>query len=58
MPLLRRVLLALCASLIAFAACAADQPAAPTTSYLLKADRVFDARSEQDALRLGGAGTG
>ncbi|HEY6517087.1 MAG TPA: amidohydrolase family protein [Steroidobacteraceae bacterium] len=47
MPLLRRVLLALCASLIAFSACAADEPAAPTTSYLLKADRVFDARSEQ-----------
>ncbi|HEY1889123.1 MAG TPA: amidohydrolase family protein [Steroidobacteraceae bacterium] len=47
MPLLRRVLLVLCASLVAFAACAADEPAAPTTSYLLKADRVFDARSEQ-----------
>jgi imidazolonepropionase-like amidohydrolase len=46
MPL-RRVLLALCASLLAFAASAADQPAAPTTSYLLKADRVFDARSEK-----------
>jgi imidazolonepropionase-like amidohydrolase len=47
MSLLRRVLLVLCASLVAFAACAADEPAAPTTSYLLKADRVFDARSEQ-----------
>ena len=47
MPLLRRVLLALCASLIAFSACAADEPTAPTTRYLLKADRVFDARSEQ-----------
>jgi len=44
---LRRVLLALCASLLACAAGAADAPAAPTTSYLLKADRVFDARSEQ-----------
>lgn len=44
---LRRVLLALGASLLAFAANAADQPAPPTTSYLLKADRVFDARSEQ-----------
>jgi imidazolonepropionase-like amidohydrolase len=43
---MRRVLLALCASLLAFAASAADPPAAPTTSYLLKADRVFDARSE------------
>ena len=28
------------------AAVAADQPAAPATTYLLKADRVFDARSE------------
>ena len=43
----RRVLLALCASCLAFAASAAEQAAAPTTSYLLKADRVFDARSEQ-----------
>ena len=42
---LRKLLLALCASLLAFAANAADKPA-PTTSYLLKADRVFDARSE------------
>jgi len=46
MPL-RRILLALCASLLACAAGAADEPAAPATSYLLKADRVFDARSEQ-----------
>jgi len=45
MPL-RRLLLAVCASLLAFAAAAADKPA-PTTSYLLKADRVFDARSER-----------
>lgn len=44
---LRRVLLALCASLLAGAAGAADEPAAPTPSYLLTADRVFDARSEQ-----------
>jgi imidazolonepropionase-like amidohydrolase len=45
MPL-RNLLLALCASWIALAASAADMPA-PTTTYLLKADRVFDARSEQ-----------
>ena len=44
---LRKLLLASCASLFALAAAAADQPAAPTTSYLLKADRVFDARSER-----------
>ena len=44
---LRKLLLAACASLIAVAAGAADEPAAPTTSYLLKADRVFDSRSEQ-----------
>jgi imidazolonepropionase-like amidohydrolase len=43
---LRKLLLALCTSLLALAASAADKPA-PTTSYLLKADRVFDARSEQ-----------
>ena len=42
---LRKLSLALCASLLAFAARAADQPP-PATSYLLKADRVFDARSE------------
>ena len=46
MPL-RKLLLALCASLLATAAGAADEPAPPATSYLLKADRVFDARSEQ-----------
>ena len=46
MPL-RSFLLALCASLPALAAGAAEQPAAPATTYLLKADRVFDARSEQ-----------
>src|SRR5512146_2211996 len=44
MPL-RKLPLVLCASLLA--ASAAGKPAAPTTSYLLKADRVFDARSEQ-----------
>jgi imidazolonepropionase-like amidohydrolase len=44
---LRKLLLAACASLIAVAAGAADEAAAPTTSYLLKADRVFDSRSEQ-----------
>ena len=43
---LRTLPLALCASLLAFAAGAADNPA-PTTSYLLKTDRVFDARSER-----------
>ena len=43
---LRKLPLALCASLLALAANAADAPA-PGTSYLLKADRVFDARSEQ-----------
>jgi imidazolonepropionase-like amidohydrolase len=44
---LRKLLLALCASLLALTASAADPPAAPpTTSYLLKADRIFDARSE------------
>jgi imidazolonepropionase-like amidohydrolase len=42
----RKLLLALCTSLFAFAAAAAAGPA-PTASYLLKADRVFDARSEQ-----------
>jgi len=44
---LRNLLLALCASLLTLSAGAAEKPAAPTTSYLLKADRVFDARSEQ-----------
>ncbi|HUN26448.1 MAG TPA: amidohydrolase family protein [Steroidobacteraceae bacterium] len=44
---LRKLPLSLCASLLALAATAADNPAAPATSYLLKADRVFDARSEQ-----------
>ena len=44
---LRNLLLALCASLLTLTAGAADKPAAPTTSYLLKADRVFDARSER-----------
>ena len=43
--LLRIPLLALCASLLALSAGAADRPAASTASYLLKADRVFDARS-------------
>jgi imidazolonepropionase-like amidohydrolase len=42
---LRNLLLALCTFLFALAAVAADRPP-PTTSYLLKADRVFDARSE------------
>ena len=46
MPL-RILLLALCSSLLALAAGAADKSAADTTSYLLKADRVFDGRSEQ-----------
>lgn len=44
---LRHLLLVLCTSLLALTAGAAEKPAAPTTSYLLKADRVFDARSEQ-----------
>jgi imidazolonepropionase-like amidohydrolase len=44
---LRKLLLALCASSLAHAAGAADKPVEPTTSYLLKADRVFDARSER-----------
>lgn len=43
---LRIVPAALCASLLAFAAGAADKPA-PDASYLLKGDRVFDGRSEQ-----------
>jgi imidazolonepropionase-like amidohydrolase len=44
---MRNLLLTLCASLVASAvAGAADQPAPAATSYLLKADRVFDARSE------------
>ena len=44
--LLRTPLLALCASLLALSAGAAERPAASSASYLLKADRVFDARSE------------
>ena len=48
---LRNLLLALCASLLTLSAGAAEKPAAPTTSYLLKADRVFDARSEQTHAR-------
>src|SRR5581483_5056861 len=44
---LRNLLLTLCTSLLALTTGAADKPAAPTTSYLLKADRIFDARSEQ-----------
>jgi imidazolonepropionase-like amidohydrolase len=43
---LRKLLFVLCAASAAFVAGAADRPA-PTTTYLLKADRVFDARSEQ-----------
>ena len=43
---LGRVPAALCTSLLAFAAGAADKPA-PDASYLLKGDRVFDGRSEQ-----------
>jgi len=46
MPL-RNLLLALCASSLALAANAADNPPATTATYLLQADRVFDARSEQ-----------
>jgi imidazolonepropionase-like amidohydrolase len=44
---LRKLLLAACGALAAVAANAADAPSAPATSYLLKADRVFDARSER-----------
>ena len=44
---LRKLLLTLCTSLLALTAGAAEKPSAPTTSYLLKADRVFDARSAQ-----------
>lgn len=44
---LRQLLFALCVSLLAQAAGAAATPPAPTTTYLLKADRVFDARSER-----------
>jgi len=43
---LHKLLLALCATSVAVAAGAADAPTAPVNSYLLKADRVFDARSE------------
>src|SRR6185437_14318387 len=45
MPL-RKLLIASCALLLALTASAQDKPAVPTTTYLLKADRVFDARSE------------
>lgn len=44
---LRNLLLALCTSSLALAASASDKPAAAASSYLLKADRVFDARSER-----------
>jgi imidazolonepropionase-like amidohydrolase len=44
---LRKALLALCAGSLALPAGAAGTAAAPVTAYLLKADRVFDARSEQ-----------
>jgi imidazolonepropionase-like amidohydrolase len=44
---LRKLLLALGASLLTLSAGAQDRPVAATTTYLLKADRVFDARSEQ-----------
>jgi imidazolonepropionase-like amidohydrolase len=43
---LRQLLLALCTSLLALSASAAERPAG-ATSYLLKADRVFDALSER-----------
>src|SRR5579885_3648502 len=48
-----KLLLALCTLLLAFSAGAQNEPAAPATSYLLKPDRVFDARSE--ATRAGWA---
>lgn len=43
----RKLLLVLSAALLPLAASAADRPAAPPASYLLEADRVFDARSER-----------
>ena len=43
---LRDLLLTLFASLVTLTASAANQPGPRATSYLLKADRVFDARSE------------
>ena len=43
---LRKLLPALCASLFSLSALASDKPVAPATTYLLKADRVFDARGE------------
>jgi len=42
----QKLLPALCASLLSLSALAADEPVVPATTYLLKADRVFDARSE------------
>ncbi len=42
-----KLLFALGASLLSLETVAADTLPAPTTSYVLKADRVFDARSEQ-----------
>ncbi len=44
---LRNILPTLLASLMTLTAGATDQPAPPPASYLLKADRVFDARSER-----------
>ena len=44
---LRKLLLALCAASVALAASASEMPPPPVTNYLLKADRVFDARSER-----------
>ncbi|HEX5488753.1 MAG TPA: amidohydrolase family protein, partial [Rhodanobacteraceae bacterium] len=44
---LRKLLVAVGVSLIALAASAQHKPIAPATHYLLRADRVFDARSEQ-----------
>ncbi len=44
---LRRLLLALCISSFAVSAGAADGPTVPAPTYLLTADRVFDARSEE-----------
>ena len=44
---LRKALAAACAWLIMLGISVQGQPAAPAGAYLLKADRVFDARSEQ-----------